>query len=90
MKNITSEEIIKMVNEINQEKNPNVEKYIDDLFTEYLDIEYLKDFKLTGEEQLKLENAITHLIQVNTLTSVKTTLEVLEKMGIIKSEDNEQ
>lgn len=82
MNQISEREIVDMVNKINQENEPALEKYIEKFFTEYLDIKYLDDLKVTGHEQQKLEAAITHLVRMNTLISVTTTLSVLEKVGL--------
>ncbi|PTY77347.1 hypothetical protein B5V89_14800 [Heyndrickxia sporothermodurans] len=83
MSEITTVDIVKIVNEINEKNNTFLKDYLDKFFSEYLDIGFFDDLTFTGEEHTKVENAITHLIQLSTITSVQTTLKVLEEMGLV-------
>ncbi len=87
MDKITSEEVLKMVNEISEKNNPALQQYLDSFFTKYTDIEYLKDLSLTGEEHLKIEAALVGLVKVSTITSIEITLQILDRLGVLEKEN---
>lgn len=84
MNSISDKDIIDLVNEINQESEPALEEYIEKFFIEYLGNDFFDELTFTGEEHRQVEAAITHLTQVNTLISVRTTLKILEKVGLFE------
>jgi len=81
---ISTKDIAALVNKINQENEPALEEYITKFFSEYIDISFFDELTFTGHEHRKVENAITHLVQLNTYVSVSTTLKVLEKAGLFE------
>ncbi|GKV55979.1 hypothetical protein NCCP2222_19260 [Sporosarcina sp. NCCP-2222] len=84
MQKIKGQAIVDLVNKINQENEPDLEKYIAKFFDEYIDISFFDKLTFTGEEHIKVENAITHLVRLCTLTSVTTTLKVLKDIGVVE------
>lgn len=84
----TEVNVAELINKINQENEPALEEYITKFFSEYLDLEFFEELTFNGEEHRKVENAITHLVQLCTLMSVSTTISVLEDLGVLKLKES--